>query len=538
MTLIFVAYSIEGETHMRIGQRIAMTVTGLLAALVLFSNSAFAGEQIPGEYLVKYKTQQHFFSAASIATTQHMYVADQNPYAKLLKVKVDMSHETDVLVSLLSNPNVEYVVPNQRVHAYSAPFDGVTLREQWAVKKVGIEAAWKRAGNRGSKNILVAVIDTGADYKHESLAQNMVTGFDFVSNTPDAMDKTGGQNPGHGTHCSGIIGATGLIDQGTVGMSPDVSIMPIRFLDENGSGDLNNGIKAIDFAIQKKVRVISASWGASIDRTQAAPLVEAVKRADDAGIIFVVAAANDGKDNDTTEVYPANAGYPNMIAVAASGPNDEKPYWSNYGTKTIHLAAPGLDIMSTLPGNKYQNLSGTSMATPLVSGLVAFLLAQDPSLTGEQMRALLQTTGAPVQIQTASNTRVDAAAATEAILGKKLFIAPAAATLKVGESMKFSGVHGAGNYSYAVANASVGSIAADGSFKATGKGDTTVAVKDSSGSSASSLQIHVVDGSSTPAPAPNPPDQPGTPGGDCPFGDQQTCDMICQIKPDLPFCHK
>jgi thermitase len=519
---------------MRIGQRIAMTFTGLVAALVLISNSAFAGEQIPGEYLVKYKGQQHFFSAASIGTTQHMYVADQNPYAKLLKVKVDMAQEQNVLVDLLSNPNVEYVVPNQRVRAFTAPFDGATLREQWAIKKVGIESAWAKAGNRGSKKVTVAVIDTGTDYKHESLSQNMVTGFDFVSNSPDAMDKVGSQNPGHGTHCAGIIGATGLINQGTTGISPDVSIMPIRFLDENGSGDLNNGIKAIDFAIQKKVQVISASWGATISRSQAGPLVEAVKRADDAGIIFVVAAANDGKNNDTTEVYPANAGFPNTISVAASGPNDEKPYWSNYGTKTVHLAAPGLDIMSTLPGNKYQNLSGTSMATPLVSGLVAFLLAQDGSLTGSQMRALLQSTGTAVQIQTASNTRVDAAAATDAVLGKKLFIAPAAATLKVGESMKFSGVHGAGNYSYTVANASVGEIAADGSFKATAKGDTTISVKDSAGSSATSLQIHVVDGSSTP----NPPDNGGggMPGGDCPLGDQQMCDIICQMKPDLPFC--
>jgi thermitase len=132
-------------------------------------------------------------------------------------------------------------------------------------------------------------------------------------------------------------------------------------------------------------------------------------------------------------------------------------------------------------------------------------------------------------------------AAVDTLLAKKLFIAPAAATLNVGDTMKFSGVHGAGNYSYTVANASVGSIAADGTFKATAKGDTTIAVKDGAGSSASSLQIHVVDANSTP----NPPDNggglpggPGAPGtGDCPLGDQQMCDIICQMKPDLPFCH-
>lgn len=513
-----------------------------VAAIVLVSTRAFAGaDQIPGEYLVKYKGAQQFYSAASISTTQHLFVADQNPFAKLLKVKVAPGHEAEALTALVSNPNVEYVVPNVRLHTFRAPLDAVTLKDQWAIKKVNAEAAWQRAGNRGSKKIVVAVIDTGADSKHESLAPNMITGFDFISNTADTTDKTG-ENPGHGTHCSGIIGATGLINGGTIGISPDVSIMPIRFLDENGSGDLNNGIKAVDYAIQQKVRVISASWGASIPRAQAGPLIEAVQRADDAGIIFVVAAANDGKNNDVTDVFPANAGTPNSIVVAASGSKDEKPYWSNYGTRTVSLAAPGLDIMSTLPGNKYENLSGTSMATPLVSGLVAFLLAQDSSLTGAQVRSLLQVTGAQVQIQTACNCRVDANAAVDALLNKKLFISPATGTLNVGDSLKFSGVKGAGNYTYSVANTSVGSIAADGTFKALAKGDTTVAVKDAAGSSVSSLAIHVVDASSTPS---NPPDDggqsplPGNPGGgDCPLGDQQYCDIACQYKPDLPFCHK
>jgi thermitase len=520
---------------MRIGQRMAATATGLLAALVFISNSAFAGDQIAGEYLVKYKGQS-FLSAASVSATEHVQVLDNNPFGRLLKVRVDMANETKAIAKIKLNPNVEYVVPNARVHAYSAvPFNGVTLKEQWAIKKVNAEAAWTRAGNRGSRKTLVAVIDTGADYKHESLAPNMVTGFDFITNSADPMDKTGSENPGHGTHCSGIIGATGLINGGTIGMSPEVSIMPIRFLDENGSGDLNNGIKAIDYAIQQHVRVISASWGASISREGAAPLLEAVKRADDAGIIFVAAAANDGANNDTTEVYPANAGYPNMIVVAASGPNDEKPYWSNFGTKSVSLAAPGLDIMSTLPGNKYENLSGTSMATPLVSGMVAFLLSQDSTLTGVQMRALLQTTGAGVQIETACNCRVDANAAVDAILTKKLFIAPAAATLNVGDTMKFSGVYGAGHYQYTLANASVGTMAADGTFTATTKGDTTIAVKDGSGKSASSLAIHVVDAAkSTPPPGPTP--EPPSNGNDCPSTDQQTCDDLCEANPDLPYC--
>src|SRR5690606_15653783 len=145
-------------------------------------------------------------------------------------------------------------------------------------------------------------------------------------------------------------------------------------------------------AIEKGAHVISASWGATIPRSQAQPLIEAIKRATDKGIIFVAAAANDGKNNDKTDVFPANAGFDNMISVAASGASDAKPSWSNYGKSSVHVAAPGENIMSTLPADKYGNLSGTSMATPLVAGLVALLKSQDMSLTGSQVRALLQTT--------------------------------------------------------------------------------------------------------------------------------------------------
>lgn len=503
--------------------RSCLAIVALFGALV--SGQALAAEKIPGEYLVKYKSSS-FASMMSLNSMAHMRVADHNTKGKLLKVKVAKAQEAETLAKLYSNPNVEYIVPNVKLKAFTAPVDVQALRDQWAIKKVNAEAAWAKAGNKGSRNVLVAVIDTGIDYNHQALKPNMVTGYDFKENDADPMDKTGSANPGHGTHCAGIIGATGLIDNGIVGISPEVSMMPLRFLGEDGSGDLNAGIKSIDYAIEKGAEVISASWGATIPRQQAMPLVEAVERADKAGVIFVVAAANDGKNNDVTEVYPANAGFPNTISVAASGSADEKPSWSNYGKRTVHVAAPGLTIMSTLPGNKYDNLSGTSMATPLVSGLVAFLKSQDSSLTGAQARALLQTTGAKVQIETACNCRVDALAATETLLAKKLFVAPAAATLFPGDTMKFSGVNGSGGYEYSVANASVGSIATDGTFTASAVGETTITVKDSSGATASTLTVTVADKNAQPPPG----------GGSCPLGDQALCDIICQIMPDLPIC--
>lgn len=505
----------------------------LLVSMMLLSSSAFAGE-----FLVKYQNTNgmNFVNNMSANKMSALQVMENNSTASLLKVEIAKSAEARTLAQLLSQPGIEYVVPNSKMFAFTAPVDTEALKDQWAIAKVQAEKAWQRAGNKGNRKVIVAVIDTGADYRHQALAANMIPGFDFKDNDSDPNDETSSQNPGHGTHCSGIIGATGMIDGGTIGISPEVSIMPLRFLGADGSGDLNAAIKAIDYAIEKGVHVISASWGAAISRSQAQPLLEAIKRADDKGLIFVAAAANDGKNNDTTEMFPANNGYPNSITVAASGSSDAKPSWSNYGTATVHLASPGENIMSTLPQNKYGNLSGTSMATPLVSGLVAFLKAQDMSLTGAQIRAILQETGAKVSIQTACNCRVDALGAVDAVLSKQLTIVPAAATISTKDTLTMSAVYGQAPYKFASSNTSVATINESGVLTAVAQGNTTVTVTDAAGKTSTSLAINV--GAVQSTPPPQDPGNPGTPGdGQCPF-DPSICQIICQMQPDLPFCQK
>jgi thermitase len=509
-----------------------MKSTLLLGAL-LIGSQAFASE-----YLVKYKNTSalNMLNTVTMSKAATIQMMDHNPTAQLVLVDVKKSVEAQALASLLAQPGVEYVVPNFKIKAFTAPFEASALKEQWAIAKVQAEKAWQRAGNKGSRNVIVAVIDTGVDYRHKNLAPNMIQGFDFKENDNDPMDKTSAQNPGHGTHCAGAIGATGLIDGGTVGLAPEVSIMPLRFLGEDGSGDLNNAIKAIDYAVEKGAQVISASWGAAVSRSQAGPMLEAIKRADDKGVIFVAAAANDGKNNDTTEMYPANNGYPNSITVAASGSSDAKPSWSNYGTATVHVASPGENIMSTLPGDKYGNLSGTSMATPLVSGLVALLKSQDSTLTGAQIRAILQTTGAKVSIQTACNCRVDAYEAVDSVIAKKLVVVPAAATIKSGETVNLSVLHGKAPFKFASSSASVATVADNGTLTAVGNGAATVTVTDADGKTATSLNFNVGARSSQPT-EPPPGQDPGNPApGDCPIGDPSLCQIICQIKPDLPFC--
>jgi len=505
-----------------------ISVAALALALSSAANAA--------EFIVKVKDG----FALPASATKLVKVLDTHATGNLIKISVDDKNTKEAIASLYKNSDVQYVVPNFKLHRFEAPLNTEALKEQWAIKKVRAEEAWAKAGNKGSRKVLVAVIDTGVDYNHESLKDNSVPGYDYRNNDSDPMDETSSQNPGHGTHCAGIIGATGLKDGGIVGISPEVSLMPLRFLGSDGSGDLMNGVKAIDYAIEKKVDVISASWGATVSRSQAKPLLEAIKRADDAGVIFVAAAANDGKSNDRTEVYPANSGYPNTITVAASGSKDEKPSWSNYGKKSVHVAAPGLEIMSTLPSNKYGNLSGTSMATPLVSGLVALLKAQDGKLTGAAARSLLQTTGAKVSIETACDCRVDALTSVEAVLAKKMLVVPAAGTLAPNDTLTVSAYNGTAPFTFESSAPAVATIDANGLLKAVAAGDTTVTVTDAAGQKASSIGLRVAAGGGGGTDPGNPGD-PGEPGLDkCPFEGEQAalCEIICQIQPDLPFCQK
>jgi thermitase len=481
------------------------------------------------EYVLKQKS----LNLKSLQSFANLKILDQHEPGRLVKVDLAEKNQANILARLLTDPNIEYVVPNFKLHAFgkttATPVDALALKEQWANNKVHAKEAWELANNRGSRSVIVAVIDTGVDYNHETLAPNMVQGYDFRDNDADPMDETSAQNPGHGTHCSGSIAGTGLVDGGIEGLSPVLTLMPIRFLGADGSGDLMDGIKSIDFAIEKGAHVISASWGATVDRSQATPLIEAVQRADDAGIIFVAAAANDGRSNDKTDVFPANSGTPNMISVAASGSNDEKPSWSNYGKATVSLAAPGLNIMSTLPQNRYGNLSGTSMATPLVAGLVALLKAQDMSLTGQQIRSLLQVTGTDAPIDTACNCRVNAKLAMDTLVNKKPWIFPAAITLEPGASTPVRVLNSEGALTFTSSNSSVASVDSSGLLTAQADGETVISVTDSAGNTIRSRAMRVAKAGSG----------GGGGGGDgeaCPFDDPELCEMMCQVQPTLPWC--
>ncbi len=281
-------------------------------------------------------------------------------------------------------------------------------------------------------------------------------------------------------------------------------------------------VRAIEYAVKNGAHVISASWGANVSESEAQPIIDAIKKAEESGVIFIAAAANDGRSNDSASVYPANSQTPNMISVAASDSSDSKPSWSNYGRK-VDLAAPGADILSTAPGG-YQKLSGTSMATPLVAGLVALMKSLDINLSGAQARSILQSTGAQVNIETASNSRIDAEKALEAVAKKSLTLVPAAHTFKIGDEFNFSAWGGTAPYRFSSASPDLATIDESGHLVAKALGDVVVEVTDSLGNKASSVSIKISDGSG------------GGGGGDCPLNNPFLCAILCIVNPQLPWC--
>ena len=311
---------------------------------------------------------------------------------------------------LRSDQSIEYIEPDYPIQAIDTlSEDDITAEtndpyfsKQWMHQNVQTEKAWTIT--TGSKNIVVAVLDSGIDYTHKDLKNNMwinpqekingidddnngyiddVYGWNFVSN--NANPKTTSKS-NHGSHVAGIIGATGSNNTGVVGMAPNVRMMALRFIGDTGTGSTSGAIRGIDYAISKHVFAINNSWGSS---GTSRSLGDAISRAEKAGILFLVAAGNGsnhiGFNIDRTPWYPASYSNSNVISVAASKTDDNLTAFSNFGLSKVDVAAPGAQILSTISNQAYQNMSGTSMATPLVTGLAVLVKAANPKLTYKQV---------------------------------------------------------------------------------------------------------------------------------------------------------
>ncbi len=324
--------------------------------------------------------------------------------------------EKKVLTRLLKDKKVEFAQLNHRVVATAIPNDP-RFGELWGMHNTGAQGvedadidapeAWNTLTGG---DVVVAVIDTGVDYTHEDLAANMWTnpgeipnngidddgngfvddyyGYDFSANDADPMDEMG-----HGTHVAGTIAAVGDNGVGVAGVNWQGKIMAVRFLDAGGSGWYDDAVEATLYAAANGARITNNSWGGGgFDEA----LYDALRVAQDAGVLTVAAAGNDWSDSDRFPLYPAAYDLPGIVSVAAGTSTDELANFSNWGKVSVDLAAPGMGILSTVPTDVwlgdpsgYMYLDGTSMASPHVAGAAALLLAQDGSRSAIGVKQLL-----------------------------------------------------------------------------------------------------------------------------------------------------
>jgi subtilisin family serine protease len=394
----------------------------------LSSQQTIAQEYVPNEVLVKFKPQvgKQVAIAALDAVKprvvnylgKEIAFSDWNPDIRskssflgdpyLLHLRVPETVGTEKAMSILkNNPNVEYVEPNYIYYLDETIPNDPYIYLQWGLNNTGqsggtvdadIDApeAWDIF--TGNYDVIVAVIDSGIDYSHVDLAQNIwinageipnngidddgngyiddYRGWNFYSNNNNPMDTLG-----HGTHVSGIIGAVGDNGIGISGVCWNVKLMALKIVPDTASE-----ISAIDYAISMGANVINASWGGP---SYSGPLLSAISRAQANGVLFIAAAGSaippsPPSNNDITPHYPSSYDLDNIISVLSTDHQDNISGFSNYGFYSVDLGAPeggdptqsSYNIYSTIPDNGFLYLSGTSMATPFVSGAAALLLAQ------------------------------------------------------------------------------------------------------------------------------------------------------------------
>lgn len=263
-------------------------------------------------------------------------------------------------------------------------------------KASSMEKAWRIT--QGNKNVVVAVIDTGIDSEHPDLKPNLwkapgkhttpVYGWDFVNRSPNPSDPHG-----HGTHIAGIIGAVSNPHSGTSGVAPNVLIMPIRYYSEIAPGAINlaNTIKALHYAIDNGAKIINYSGGGPEYSEEE---FQAMKKAEARGVLIVAAAGNEHNNTDREDrrYYPAAyqlKGLKNIITVASIDSENKILPSSNWGIRSVDIAAPGEAILSTIPGKRYGKMTGTSQATAFVSGLAALILSKAPQLSPAQIKDVI-----------------------------------------------------------------------------------------------------------------------------------------------------
>jgi len=370
-------------------------------------NAGTADGFVPGEVLVSFRPSATPAAIGALHAAVGARVTGAIPGLGVQVVSVPAGNERAAIARYEADPLVRYAEPNLIFHATYVPNDPYyaglyntsnagAINQYW-LPRINAPAAWDATRNL-TTDVMVAIVDTGVDYDHPDLsakvarnASGAVIGYNFVAGNADPKD-----DDGHGTHCAGIAAAATDNAIGVAGASfNSVKIMPVKVLDATGSGTLANVANGILWAANNGAKVISLSLGAS---TYSQTIQDAVTSAWNKGAVIVAAAGNDGRQ---TISYPGGNLY--ALAVAATDETDATASFSNWGID-IGTAAPGVHVLSTMPTYSvylntqygyfmnYDALNGTSMATPVIAGTAAMLMANDPSLTNVATVQLLQRT--------------------------------------------------------------------------------------------------------------------------------------------------
>jgi subtilisin family serine protease len=394
-----------------------------IVALLAICSACLGQGYVPGEVLVKFRpgTPGAAIAAAHAAAGAHAIQTFETIGIRHMRLDPDVDVPAAV-EAYEQNPNVLYAEPNYILTADATVPNDPGFPNLWGLNNAGqtggtadadIDApeAWDLTTSAGSR--IVAVIDTGVDYTHPDLAANVWTnpgeipgngidddgngyiddiyGYDFCNHDSDPMDDNS-----HGSHCAGTIGGVGNNGVGVAGVNWTVKIMALKFLNAGGGGSTADAISCVQYATMMKARgcpiaALSNSWGGG-GYSQA--LYDAIAAAGNADIVFVASAGNSAVNTDTSPQYPAGYNLANIISVAASDHNDALASFSNWGPQSVDLAAPGVNVYSSIPGNSYGYKSGTSMACPHVSGAVALLKAYTGK-TAPQIKGQLLSTVDP-----------------------------------------------------------------------------------------------------------------------------------------------
>ena len=327
------------------------------STLVSSSSSHRVSKQryVPQEVLIKYKSS---ISPQAIEETESNIGAGtikefKHHGVKRLRLPDRLTVEK-AIEELSKDPKVAYVEPNYIHYSKATRPNDPFLRYQWSLDNTGqtvngvsgttdadIDAPEAWDATTGSVSLIVAVLDSGVDYNHPDLAANLIQGYDFVDNDNDPIDAEF-----HGTHIAGIIGAVGNNGTGISGVCWNVKILPLRIADTSGAAYVSDVISAIDYAGQAGAKIINYSFG-GYDYSQA--LYDTISNANASGILFVTASGNDANNNDINPHYPSSYNLPNILSVANTDQNDNLRYLSNYGLNSVHIGAPGVNILSTVP---------------------------------------------------------------------------------------------------------------------------------------------------------------------------------------------